>query len=86
MCSDGTPNVCSFLYGKAARIAKEMGYEKIITYILDSENGISLKACGRFKEADVIGHSWDCRSRPRSTTAPTCDKERWCKILKVGQK
>lgn len=26
LCSDGTPNVCSFLYARAARIAKEMGY------------------------------------------------------------
>jgi len=45
-CSDGTRNVCSFLYSRAARIAKEMGYEKIITYILDSESGTSLKASG----------------------------------------
>lgn len=33
MCTDGTPNVCSFLYSRAARIAREMGYNKIITYI-----------------------------------------------------
>lgn len=46
LCTDGTPDVCSFLYGKAARIAKEMGYAKIITYILDSEPGTSLKAAG----------------------------------------
>ena len=82
LCSDGTPNVCSFLYAKAARIAKEMGYEKIITYILDTESGISLKASGWTKEADTIGHSWDCKSRPRNTTSPTCNKQRWCKILK----
>ena len=46
LCTDGTPHVCSFLYAKAARIAKEMGYRKIITYILESEPGTSLKACG----------------------------------------
>lgn len=28
LCTDGTKDVCSFLYAKAARIAKEMGYEK----------------------------------------------------------
>lgn len=82
LCSDGTPNVCSFLCAKAARIAKEMGYEKIITYILDSESGSSLKACGWSKETDTIGHSWNCKSRPRNTTAPTCNKQRWYKILK----
>ena len=37
LCSDGTPQVCSYLYGAAARIAKELGYSKIITYILKSE-------------------------------------------------
>ena len=46
LCSDGTYNVCSFLYSRAARIAKEFGYKHIITYILESENGISLKAAG----------------------------------------
>lgn len=81
LCTDGTPNVCSFLYAKAARIAKEMGYSKIITYILDSENGASLKAAGWHKEADTQGGSWDCPSRPRQTTAPTCKKQRWAKRL-----
>lgn len=37
LCTDGTPNACSMLYGAAARIAKEMGYKKIVTYILESE-------------------------------------------------
>ncbi len=46
LCTDGTPHVCSFLYSRAARIAKEMGYERIITYILESEPGTSLKATG----------------------------------------
>ena len=39
LCTDGTKNACSILYGACARIAKEMGYEKIITYILASEMG-----------------------------------------------
>ena len=66
LCSDGTENVCSFLYSRAARIAKEMGYQKIITYILESENGASLRASGWHKEADNVGGgSWDVPSRPR---------------------
>ena len=36
LCTDGTKNACSFLYGACARVAKEMGYKKIITYIRDS--------------------------------------------------
>ena len=31
LCSTGEKNVCSFLYGAAARAAKALGYEKIIT-------------------------------------------------------
>ncbi|MDE6020309.1 MAG: hypothetical protein K2H01_04815 [Ruminococcus sp.] len=81
LCTDGTPNVCSFLYSRAARIATEMGYSKIITYILESESGVSLRACGWHKECDTKGHNWSCASRPRSTTAPTCNKQRWAKNL-----
>lgn len=81
LCTDGTPNVCSFLYSRAARIAKEMGYSKIITYILDSENGTSLKASGWHKKADIKGQNWSRPSRPRNTSAPTCNKQRWEKIL-----
>ena len=48
LCTDGTKNACSFLYGAAARAAKVMGYRKIITYILDTESGTSLRLamCG----------------------------------------
>ena len=51
-CTDGTKNACSKLYGACVRIAKEMGYTKVITYILESENGASVKAsnficCGK---------------------------------------
>lgn len=81
-CTNGRRNVCSFLYSRMARIAKEMGYHKIITYILHSEDGASLKASGWRFEADVQGgRSWDCPSRPRQTTAPTCPKQRWAKRL-----
>ena len=81
LCTDGTPNTCSFLYAAAARIARELGYIKIITYILDSEHGDSLKAAGWVKEADTLGKSWNVPSRPRSTTAPICNKQRWSKTL-----
>lgn len=80
-CTDGTPNACSFLYAKAARIAREMGYEKIITYILEDESGASLIASGWEKEADTRGGSWDRPSRPRTTEAPEVPKQRWSKVL-----
>ena len=81
LCTDGTPDACSFLYGRAARIAKEMGYGRIITYILDSESGTSLKAAGWIKDGDTSGANWNCASRPRKTTAPTCKKQRWIKTF-----
>lgn len=46
LCTNGHRNACSFLYGAAARVAGEMGYERIQTYILASEPGTSLRAAG----------------------------------------
>ena len=37
LCTDGTPNACSILYAAAYRAARAMGYNKVITYILDTE-------------------------------------------------
>ena len=46
LASDGCENACSCLYGAAWRAAKALGYARLITYILDSEPGTSLKASG----------------------------------------
>lgn len=81
LCTDGTKDACSFLYSRAARAAAALGYRKIITYILENESGTSLKAAGWHKEANIKGKTWHTPSRPRQTTAPTCDKQRWAKEL-----
>lgn len=81
LCTDGTPHVCSFLYSRAARIAKEMGYERIITYILETEPGTSLKATGWKFDGIRGGGDWSRPSRKRNGTAPTCPKQRWIKEL-----
>ena len=67
LCSDGSKDICSFLYSRAARIAKELGYKRIITYILETENGTSLKASGWCLDADNVGGAkgWNTPSRPR---------------------
>lgn len=85
LCTDGTKDVCSFLYSRSARIAKEMGYEKIITYILCTETGASLRACGWVEEATTSGGHWSRPSRKRTTTAPTVPKKRFAKYLKGDQ-
>jgi hypothetical protein len=46
LASDGCPNACSALYGAAWRATKALGYGRLITYILDSEPGVTLKAAG----------------------------------------
>lgn len=54
-CTDGTRNACSILYGRCAKIAKDMGYKKIITYITNEEFGASLRASNYVLEADGVG-------------------------------
>ena len=65
LCTDGTRNACSMLYGHCARIAKDFGYKKIITYILESENGASLRASGWVCENERCGkpNGWNGRDR-----------------------
>ena len=82
LCTDGGENVCSFLYARAARIARELGYHKIITYILENESGASLKAAGWTFEANTSGGEWNRPSRPRNTTAPTVPKKRFARKLR----
>lgn len=81
LCTDGTRDVCSFLYSRCARVAKELGYSKIITYILETENGTSLFASGWMEAVTTKGGSWDRASRRRESSAPTCPKRRFEKIL-----
>ena len=91
-CTNGRPNVASFLYSRVARIAREMGYKKIITYILQSEHGTSLKASGwELDKDDCGGGTWSSPSRPRELAQitlfgteqkyPTERKQRWVKHL-----
>ena len=66
LCTNGEKDVCSFLYSRCARIAKEMGYRKIITYILETEPGTSLKASGWVCENDHCGGAtWENSTRAK---------------------
>ena len=57
VCTDGTYNACSMLYGASCRVAKEMGYKKAITYTLQSEDGASLKASNFTFEGEAGGYT-----------------------------
>jgi hypothetical protein len=77
LVSDGTANACSCLYGAMRRIAREMGYERILTYTLASEPGTSLRAAGWERFGPAGGGAWSCPSRPREDTHPLEAKVRW---------
>jgi hypothetical protein len=82
ICTDGYVNACSFLYAACARTAKSMGFEKIITYILESENGASLRASGWYCGGPCGGGNWNVPSRPRLDSANTAKKLMYYKNLK----
>lgn len=80
LCTNGARNACSRLYGACVRIARDMGYKKIITYILQSENGASLKASNFTCEGVAGGKIWT-GSRRRDNGVPKELKQRWVKYL-----
>lgn len=80
LCTDGTKNACSFLYGASARAAFALGYIRIGTYITATESGISLKASGWRLIGGTPGRSWSVPSRPRVDTHPLQERLRFERI------
>lgn len=63
VATDGARNACSMLYGACRRVARELGYQRVVTYTLPAEGGASLRAAG-FKfdgEAGGSGAMWASR-------------------------
>ena len=78
VATDGTRNACSFLYGRAWRVAQQLGYRRLITYTLAEESGASLRAAGwSLSHVRVRGGSWSRDSRPRVDHHPLQAKLRW---------
>lgn len=77
LCTDGSRNACSFLYGAAWRAARALGYRRLGTYTLPEEGGASLRAAGWRLIGEAGGGSWNSPSRPRVDTAPTQTKLLW---------
>ena len=77
LASDGTRNACSFLYGRAWRAAQALGYRRMITYTLASEDGASLRAAGWRLIGEAGGGSWSRENRPRVDKHPLQQKLRW---------
>ena len=80
LCTDGTKNACSMLYGAYCRTAKAMGYKIVITYILESENGASLKASNFVCEGRAGGTHWT-GVRNKGQDIPNEMKTKWSRKL-----
>lgn len=81
LATDGTANSCSCLLGACCRVARAMGYQRVLTYTLVSEKGTSLRAAGFRPVRRVIGQKWSRPSRPRKDQAPPEGKFRWERSL-----
>lgn len=77
LCTDGTHNACSFLYGASWRAARALGWRRLVTYTLPAEGGASLRAAGWRTIGEAGGGSWSRANRPRVDTHPLQSKIRW---------
>jgi hypothetical protein len=77
VATDGCPNACSALYAASWRATRALGWRRLITYTLDTESGVSVRAAGWKLVGEVTGRSWSCPSRPRVDKHPTQGKLRW---------
>jgi hypothetical protein len=58
------------LYAASWRAARAMGYKKVITYILESENGASVKAAGFKCVGEAGGLRWTGKRKPSVDLCP----------------
>lgn len=77
VATDGCKDACSALYGAARRATFALGYKRLVTYVLASESGVSLKAAGYRVMGEAGGGSWSRGDRPRVDKHPTQRKIRW---------
>jgi len=80
LATDGTPNACSLLYAACARIAHAAGFSRILTYVLDTETGVSLTASGWTRDEGNFGNlTWT--NRPGRSGKNFGPKHRWSKTF-----
>ena len=70
LVTDGSPNACSMLYAAAARAGKAMGFARIQTYILEEEEGVTLRAAGWVCEGVAGGGAMEAHGWEASTDRP----------------
>jgi len=74
---EGHPHVASKLYAASWRAARAMGYQRLVSYVLRTETGTSLKAAGWQIVGEAGGGTWDRVGRPRVDTHPLEQKTLW---------
>ena len=84
LCTDGTKNACSILYSAAWRAAEAMGYRRIFTYTLKSENGASLRASGWLCDGEAGKANWTGERYRQEEMFPEM-KTRWRKEKRIGK-
>lgn len=61
---DSPKGTCSFLYARCWQAAKALGWQKLITYTLQSESGASLRGAGWKIVAELKGNNQGWMNRP----------------------
>lgn len=74
VATDGCPNACSALYGAVRRASFSLGYKRMITYTLATEDGASLRGVGWKLIGEAGGGRWSREKRPRLDLHPTQGK------------
>ena len=77
VCTDGSKNACSKLYGACAKASRAMGYKRLITYTLKTESGSSLRASGWRTLYDIPSRTWSTPSRPRTHSHASGERTLW---------
>ena len=91
LTTEGDRNACSRLYSAACRAAAAMGYQRAVTYTLETETGASVRASGFLEDGKTKGGEWTPAAgvwrqaeNPRLWDAakmPTGPKTRWVRAL-----
>jgi hypothetical protein len=76
VATDGIRNGCSMLYGACRRVAFALGYRRLVTYVLNTEPGTSLRAAGWSCAGVIRGKPWNTPRRRRADKHPLQNKQR----------
>ena len=94
ICTDGSRNANSMLYGACARAAAALGWTRLLTYTLPDESGASLRAAGwtadqELRVSDVS--RWRTQNGGKEAVdlfgnerIPSGPKRRWWKQLRAA--